>query len=84
MAKKKQEHNTQDEKTENFTNTIELKLTDRLQGQIKKSRLHMSNFCVVLAGHDMVTNTCRATSGRCKFSVPSLLETVKEIKDLLF
>ena len=32
----------------------------------------MFNFYVILAGHDMVTDTGRATMCKCKFQTPSL------------
>ena len=38
----------------------------------KKSSPDMFNFYVVLAGHDIVTDTDRATTCRCKFKAPSL------------
>ena len=42
----------------------------------------MFNFYVVLAGHDIVTDTDRATACRCKFKAPRLQTKVQKMKDL--
>ena len=41
----------------------------------------MFNFCAVLAGHDMVTDACSATTCSCKINAPSLQE-INTTKDL--
>ena len=41
----------------------------------------MFNFCVVFAGHDMVTDAGRATTHRRKFKAPSLkTKTIKNVE----
>ena len=42
----------------------------------KNSSLYSFNFCIILAGHDMVTDICRATTCRCEFKAPLLQRSV--------
>ena len=42
----------------------------------------MFNFYVILAGHDIITDTGKATMFRCKFKAPILPAKHKKKKDL--
>ena len=48
----------------------------------KKSSPDMFNFYVDFTGHDIVTDTGRATTFRCNFKGPSLQAKSKKMKDL--
>ena len=59
-----------------------LKLLELCKTRAKKSCPDMFNFYVVSAGHDIVTDTDRATTWRCKFKAPRLQTKVQKMKDL--
>ena len=48
------------------------KLLELCKTRTKKSSPEKFNFYVVFAGHDMVTDTGRAATCRCKLKAPSL------------
>ena len=52
--------------------TFRLKLLELCNTRAKKSRPDLLNFYVDLPGHDMVTDTGRATTCSWKFKAPSL------------
>ena len=55
-----------------------MKLLELCNTRTKKSTLDMFNFYVILAGHDMVTDSDRATTSKRKFKAPSLQKSTVE------
>ena len=56
----------------NLNGSLRFKLTEQFQNSNKEVKCYTFNFCAFLLGHDMDTDTCRATLSGCKFKAPSL------------
>ena len=56
----------QNESVKRKKTALELNYRKFRKTQTSKINVYMINFYVDLAGHDMVTDTCRATARRCK------------------
>ena len=48
---------------------------EKLQNSKKEVKCYIFNFCVVLVGHDIATDTGKTTLWRHKFNAPSLKKT---------
>ena len=69
-------------KQEKLKKAFRLKLLELGKTRTKKAGPDLSNFYVIMAGHDMVSNASRATTCRCKFNAPSLQTRSKKTKDI--
>ena len=59
-----------------------MKLLEACKTRTKKTSPNMLNFYVILAGHDKVSETGRATTCRRKFKAPSLQKKAQKMKVL--